>query len=187
MIRSLQRFWRAKQGAAAVEFALLVPVMLTNLFGMIEVVELLDANSRTKRAASAAADVISRFPDKISGSDICDVLEGVEVVAEPDSAADLSARITFISVNSVGQANVSWSEATGSSFPELSQHTNLTAEIPDDLIVMGTVDGLIRSEIELVYHPPVVWVLTGPVTLRSVQYRRPRISIASTRTSTCNA
>jgi len=186
LVSRLARFLRHTRGAVSVEFALLVPVMLTNLFGMIEVVELFDANARARKSAAAAADVISRFPEDISGTEICDVFEGVKAVAEPKSDSDLSVRITFITVNSVGQASVAWSDAKGV-FPEIPQHTNLTAEIPPNLIVANTADALVRAEIELIYHPPIIWTLTGPVTLRSTQFRRPRISIESNRTSNCIA
>lgn len=186
MRQPVRRFLRDERGAAAVEFAFLVPLMLANLFGMVEVVELFDANARTQRSAAAASDVISRYPEQISGAQICDVFQGVRIVAQPQRTNDLKARITFITVDSVGRASVRWSEAIGG-LTEQPQNTNVTAEIPASLINVGTSDAIVRAEIELRYQPPILNAVTGPVTFRNVQYRRPRISTDSTRTSNCNA
>lgn len=167
-------FWRAKRGAAAVEFALLLPVMLITLFGALETTELIAANRSAEKAAAAMADVASRYTI-MTGQQICDVLAGTNAVARPDTPADLQLRLTSINVASNAAARVEFSVVQGTAYPRQAQGTVITNDIPQNLRETSLDSPVVRAELTLTYRPTFVFLFAPPFVLRHVEYRRPRL------------
>ena len=57
-MRKLRRFARAHEGLAALEFALIAPIMVFLLFGSVELLDALNANQRAQNTTSSLADVV---------------------------------------------------------------------------------------------------------------------------------
>ena len=57
---AFRRFSADRRGLAALEFALIAPLMVLVLFGSVELTELLATNRRAENTTASVADVISR-------------------------------------------------------------------------------------------------------------------------------
>lgn len=183
MIRHRKDFLHAKRGTAAVEFALLLPVMLVVLFGSLEATGLIIANRGGEKAAAALADVSSRFT-AMSGQDICDVMTGAAAVSGAASPADLQLRLTSINIDSNAIARVEFSALQGSAFARQSQGTVITNDIPQNLRETSRSSPIMRAELRLTYRPTFVFLFAPSFTLRHVEYRRPRLVSQLPRTGT---
>jgi len=183
------RRFTAKEGSAAVEFALLAPVMVASFFGVIESCELISANRRAEKGAAALADVIARFVE-VKGTDICDTFTGVESLTTPQAAGDLRARVTSINVDSQKVARVEWSAVRGTGFTALAKNTVVTDQVPERLRMASENQPLVKSEVTLVYRSRFIFFVAPTITLTHEEYRRPRLVGALPRidtTSPCGA
>lgn len=189
MMRAGQDFRRNRRGSAAVEFALLLPVMVITLFGALESTELISANRASEKAAAALADVSARY-SIMTGQQICDVLWGTTVVANPDSPLDLQLRLTSINVDDSAVARVEFSAIQGTGFARLPQGTVITNDVPLNLRQTSLQSPIMRAEIRLTYRPTFVFLFAPSFTLNHVEYRRPRLASVVPRagtTSPCGA
>jgi len=76
---------------AAVEFALLVPILATLLLGTLEFSQALTIDRRVTQIASATADLVAQT-DKITTSDFNDIMKIVEQLMKPYPTAPLRSR-----------------------------------------------------------------------------------------------
>lgn len=189
MRRGRKNFRRDTRGTAAVEFALLLPVMVITLFGALESTELISANRAAEKASAALADVSARYTI-MTGQQICDVLFGTTVVADPDSPLDLQMRLTSINVDDNAVARVEFSAIQGTGFASLPQGTIITNDVPLNLRETSLQSPIMRAELMLTYRPTFVFLFAPSFTLRHVEYRRPRLASVVPRsgtTSPCGA
>lgn len=189
MILRRKDFLRHRRGTAAVEFALLLPVMVVVLFGALESTELIVANRAAEKAAAALADVSARYTI-MTGTQICDVLTGATAVARPDSPTDLQMRLTSINVDDDAVARVEFSARQGGGFAALTPGTNITSDVPLNLRETSLESPIMRAEIRLTYRPTFVFLFAPTFTLNHVEYRRPRLASLVPRsgtTSPCGA
>jgi len=168
LIARLRRFARANKGMAAVEFALIAPMMVFILFGAVELIDALDTDQRVQNAASSLADVISR-DTSVSDSEVTGLWSALDVLMYPSSAQNMQVCITSISIDSAGVAHNQWSEAHGGMSPCPSSNVNLTSSMKTP----GT--SLIVAETRYGYTPQLNMVFSGAFTMDHVVYRRSRL------------
>lgn len=105
--------FRNQSGMAAVEFALILPVMVLMFFGAVEVSNLLLADNKLRAAASGAADLITQDSDgTITQAELVQVTAAVAEIMRPMvvTPARLSLVVTDFRVTPVTKAiNVVWS------------------------------------------------------------------------------
>lgn len=169
----MRRFARAKRGAAAVEFALLAPVMVFTLFGLVESIELLDAFQSAERSAASSADVISRF-DELEGQDVCDVLDSIPLLTP--LLVDRTVRITSINIANTteAEATVGWSEARGVITP-MTPGEDVTASLPADVRLSARGASLIQAEVAGVHAPTLMMIFEPRIAISRSELRRPRL------------
>lgn len=165
---------RSKEGSAAVEFALLAPVMVATFFGLVEGSELISANRRAEKAAAALADVIARYVE-VTGEDLCDTFEGVEQLAFPNSPSDLNGRVTSINVDDEGVARVEWSAVNGSAMTAFANGVNISSEVPERLRTVSPDQPLVKAEVTLIYRSRFMYFMAPEISLTHEEYRRPRL------------
>jgi len=174
-------FRRDQRGVAAVEFALLLPVMLTLYIGSVEVSQSLNANRRVVLLARTLADLTTQSP-KLNATDLAGVVAASSAVLAPLSTAPAKIRITSIAISASGSsdpkvanpASVCWSfnqgwssYARGTTLDQTQLPTALRSE-PGTSIIM--------AEVEYPYKPVIGYVITGYLTLNERIYMRPRMS-----------
>jgi Flp pilus assembly protein TadG len=79
---SLFRAALNRSGVAALEMALLVPVMLLIFFGMIDLTALIADARRVSYAANVAADMVTRLSTPTTPANVAIAYDGVELVME---------------------------------------------------------------------------------------------------------
>lgn len=166
--RRFYRFGNEKKGLAALEFAILAPMMIFVLFGSIDLLDMLDTNRRVENAAASLADVVARDTE-ITDDEVDGFWAALDTLMFPNEGVDVDMRITSVSVQSSTTAVVVWSEGQGLA-PRLS---NSTVALPAGMMMPGT--SIIFAEAEMEYGGPLGFLLPGPVTLSHEAYRRSRL------------
>jgi len=166
----LRRLFRAETGMAAVEFALILPILITIWIGGVEVTQGLSVDRRLNNLASAIGDLVSRSKAiNYAGVDaIFDIDEGALF---PFSTASLSMRVTAVNIDATQKALVVWSRANGTAGVR-PDGENLNSLIDIKLRVANT--QIIMAEVFYTYAPAVGYVITGDVALDDRVYFTPR-------------
>ena len=74
------RFARNQDGVAAIELALILPIMLLLFMGLIDVSGLLSEGRRVSQSANTVADLVTRLPTPTTPAAIADSFEAVELI-----------------------------------------------------------------------------------------------------------
>ena len=169
---ALGRFVRDRRANAAVEFAFVVPLMLTLFFGTVEFSSGVAANRKVTLAARNLSDLVSQS-STVTDTDLINFNATAKAIMTPYFTSDFTTRVTELYVDPATlTGKVKWSK--GSGLPDLP--TNASMAIPTALQVAGTY--LIFSEVKHKYVPAVGYVMapTG-VPLSDFTYTRPRQSL----------
>jgi Flp pilus assembly protein TadG len=155
-------------GLAAVEFAMILPIMLVLFFGTVEMSNGVAVYRKVTLMAHTLSDLTSQSVEVQSTTDLPNFFAASTGVMMPFSAASISQTITEIWVNPSGQARVQWSNGSvpltpATTFPNLP--ANLA--VPNSYVIF--------SQVSYVYTPAVGYVMSkAGVTLSDFAYTRPR-------------
>lgn len=166
--RALSRLSGDERGLAAVEFALLAPVLIFFYFGLAEFCQGFMAQKRMTHATSMVADLISR-EEVVSSSNIDDIFQIGGLIMKPYSATPLKQRVSSVTRTS-GEARIDWSHSQGQDMDP--REVGSLVMLPDDLISDG--QSVIMSEATYDYRSPVGKLLPGVTHFASTYYLRPR-------------
>lgn len=109
LISRARQFLGATEGVSAVEFALILPVLVILFLGAIETTLFVQADRRVSWAASTMADLTSRVKEvNFCGAE--DVFAASSRIIRPDSTKGVSMRISAISKDKKGKTEVTWSQ-----------------------------------------------------------------------------
>jgi Flp pilus assembly protein TadG len=161
---------------SAVEFALLLPVMVTLYLGSVETSQGIAIDRKVTLTARALADLSSQYTD-ITNADMSNILNASSDIIAPYAVANLQATVSELSVNAQGTATVVWSDTLNGTALTVGQ----TVTIPSTLAVPNTY--LMLGQAQYNYTPTLGYVVTGTLTLKDQIYMRPRQSTAIARTA----
>jgi Flp pilus assembly protein TadG len=179
--RLARRLVNDRRGVAAIEFAMIVPIMLVLFFGTVEFSSGIAANRKVSLMARTLSDLTSRSIS-VSDSDLTNFFAASNAIMTPYVPPIYNATsgtITELWIDpSTGNARVQWSKG---SVP-LGQGTSVS--IPSGLIVKDSTGAivpnqyLIFSQVNYLYKPAVGYVMAkAGVTLSDVSYTRPRQTV----------
>lgn len=171
MLNRVRKFRDANDGIAAVEFALIAPLLIAMFFASVELTTALDCNARVARVASTASDLVSRVKT-VSTADVSNVFAASNAILYPHSATNVKIVISSLIDNGSGGAKVAWSEAQNTT----ARAKDATLTVPDGVIKSGSGGSVIFAEVTYDYSSPVAFFLGKTVTLSSTFYSRPRRS-----------
>lgn len=174
--RGLKRFLRNCAGIAAVEFALIFPVMIAFYFGSIETTNMLTANRRVTSVAYTAADITAQATS-ISNSDLADIFAASSAILAPFSTTPLKVRITSVVAYSSNIAKVAWSDGLNIA----PRSTGSTVSLPSGLTTAGS--SVIMAEVTYSYVSPISEAITETITFTDTAYLKPRRAISVARTN----
>ncbi len=169
MLAALRRFAHANKGLAAVEFALLAPMMIFLLFGSVDLIDALGSSRRLENAAVSLADVVSR-DSEIDDDEIDGLWAALTVLMFPDPSLTMDVRITSVSIENATTARVVWSEARNGYAP---MSDGATVPLPQAMMTPGT--SIIMSEARYRYNPPIGFLFMGGTNFQHTAYRRSRL------------
>jgi Flp pilus assembly protein TadG len=167
--RGLLRFAKARGGLAAVEFAMLLPMMMTLFLGSVEITTGVAIQRKVTLTARAVADLSSQFT-AIADSDMTNILNASSDIIAPYASTQLASVVSELSINAQGQATVVWSDTLNGT----ARTVGTVVNIPANLAVANTY--LLLGEAQYSYKPAYGYVVTGTLTLSDQIYMRPRQS-----------
>lgn len=174
--RAVERLSKDRRGVSAVEFAFLLPVMMTVFLGTVETTQGIAANRKVTLTAHTIADLATQYTN-ITNADMSNVLAAGTAIIVPFSATNLTEVVSELSINAQGQASVVWSDTLNGTARSVGQ----TVSIPSSLAVPNTY--LVLSEVTYNYNPTYGYVITGTLTLSGHIYMRPRQSASISRSA----
>jgi Flp pilus assembly protein TadG len=110
-----RRFWRARSGVAAIEFALIAPVMVTLLLAMAEVTISVNTDRKLSLVTRTLADLTGRA-SVMTSNDMQAVFDAGRAVMQPYSSAKGAFVISSVVVTMSGTTPtgaIAWSCASG--------------------------------------------------------------------------
>lgn len=163
------RLARDRTGVSAVEFALILPLMLTLYIGGVQVSEGLSINRKVSHVTSTMADLVTQSKS-LTDSDIGNIFDASSAVMSPYSAGPLEITLYEVYVDSTGTAKVVWSDSRNATAPAAGTEVTLPAAVAQ------TSTHIVAAVANYPFTPIIGYVLTGSFTLTSTYYLRPRLS-----------
>jgi len=186
LLTRLGALLRDRRGIAAIEFALIVPLLLTLYFVTMEVGQAIQTNKKVGRAASMIADLITQQPQMTAG-EIDAIMQIGTAILQPYNRSRPDITVTAIEVTdeNTPKVLVKWSRKLENGNFGRAAQPGTTATVPAKLKKRGSF--LIHVEAELEYRPVITWTASQKQTLglfgafdgismREGYYLRPRMS-----------
>ena len=173
--RLIRRLKGNEEGVAALEFAMIAPIMITLYMGSVELHHALSADRRVTDLAGATADLVAQSSD-ISGQ-MDNIFDAASTYLKPYGVENLKITVTSICHDKDDKGRVDWSANYTNGGVNTYSHMD---EIPlplDDadnpvLTIKGT--SLIYAEVEYAYTSPLGKYVNSTV-LSDHYYLRPRL------------
>lgn len=180
------RFWSDRRGIAAVEFALIMPILLIMYFLTMEASQAIETSKKVSRIGSMVADLVTQQTSVVK-ADVDAIMQIGTVTLRPYSRSTPTITITAIQVSADGtRALVVWSRKLVSGVASAGAAATTETTVPATLKVAGTF--LIRVESNLGYIPVIAWSASSQqklgltsafsnITMSETYYLRPRRSV----------
>lgn len=174
------RFARDRKGLTLVEFAFLVPIMVTITLCSIEIGRYALLNQKLQHAATSMADLAAR-DGALTVAQLDSLFSAVPSITQPfDFASQGRAIVTSVHAADDDDPEVYWQRGGGGTLTATSQigAPGNDANIPADLPARAG-DTIIVAEIFYEYHP-LFDILIEQKILHRTAYVRPRIGLLTT-------
>jgi Flp pilus assembly protein TadG len=166
--RRLRNFGPAREGLAALEFALIAPMMIFLLFASVELIDVLDTSQRAQNATASVADVTARDTE-VSNEEIGGLWAALDILLFPNTGASMQVRVTSVTIIDATTARVVWSEGHNMS----PRAANSEVSLPAGMMTPGT--SVIMAESVYPYNAPLGFLFEGSMNLKHTVYRRSRL------------
>ncbi|MGC1464290.1 MAG: TadE/TadG family type IV pilus assembly protein [Pseudolabrys sp.] len=172
LIRALAAFAGDRRGVSAVEFALILPLMVALYLGGVEVTQAINADRKVTLTAGALANLTAQA-SSISSSDMTDILDASSAVMYPYSTGNMTAVISCLSIDAAKKVTVKWSQTLNGQ----ARAAGSSVAIDANLAIANT--QLLLSEVSYKYKPAIGYMITGTLNLSDKMYMAPRITAPS--------
>jgi Flp pilus assembly protein TadG len=165
----LRRFARDRTGVSAVEFALMLPVMLTLYIGAVEVGNGYAISFKSTLAARTVTDLASQYIS-IYNSDMTNILGAASTVLTPYPNANVVVTLSEVTTNAQGVGKVVWSNSLNGT----ARVATTTVALPTKLQTPNIT--IMYGEVTYPYTPSLGYVLTGTISIYQSFFFYPRMS-----------
>ena len=169
LFRPFNRMAGDRSGVSAVEFALILPIILTLYIGGNEFGHALTLKRKITHVTSSIADLVTQSKT-ISSSDMENILDAAEEILWPYPATGMRIVVSLIEIDEDNNATVVWSDARN----DTALVVGTTVTVPANVDIAETF--VVKTEVHIDYTPQIGYVLTGTLDLGDVFYLRPRQS-----------
>jgi Flp pilus assembly protein TadG len=176
LLWKLCRFRKAQSGAAAVEFALVLPIMLMLYIGANEASALVSMDRKVQFISGAVGDLVARSENGITGETLLDYVNIASGIISPYVAPDMEQIVTQVKVSSSGEAVVDWSKGYKNQVLDssLGLEKNSIYKLPEAVTKIAPGQYVIIAETRLPYLPLYGIIFDAPVTLSRANFYLPR-------------
>ncbi len=180
----VRRYTGNQDGMAAIEFAMIAPILALMFIGAVELSQAITVDRRVTQVASSTADLIARAEKQISQTEITDIMKVGGYIMKPYSEAPVQIIVRNVtsSPTNATVAKQSWSctyQGTGQTQTCACSSTNYT--LPGNLV--STNDSVVIAEVTYAYKPLMFDFFmkkstggtgSGTYTLTEKTYLKPR-------------
>jgi Flp pilus assembly protein TadG len=167
MSRRVRRFTKDERGVSAIEFAMVLPLLVTLYLGGVEVSQAVAIQRKVTLTARTVADLVTRV-QSVSNTGITGILQASTAVLAPYPADKAAVTVALIKIDANKTVSMEWSR---------TQPAGGTVEmptVPGPLIVANTY--LVWGETSYAYKPTIGYTITGTLNLKDQIFMRPRLS-----------
>lgn len=182
----LTAFFSDRRGVAALEFALIVPLLMALYFVTMEVSQAIEANKKVSRVGHTVADLITQ-QQAIGKSELEAIMRIGEATLQPYNRSQPSISVTAIAISdeATPKVQVVWSRKLVNGAFSQGEIPGSTTTVPAALEIKGSF--LVRAVSSLEYAPVITWAASSKQTLglaaafdgismEETYYLRPRMS-----------
>lgn len=160
--RRLRAFPLATAGVAAVEFAMILPVMLLLFLGMSEVTQGVNINRKVTILSRTIADITSRSSDGIDNAQMDEIFSAALSVMAPYDISRVTMRVSSVYVEDDGGSlvgRVCWSDGRDIGPRAAGSSVDIPAgfAVPDSSFIL--------AEVGNAYTPMIGYAITGDLQL----------------------
>lgn len=176
LVQRLRQLRVAEAGTAAVEFALILPIMLLIYVGSVEASALISVDRRVQSVAGTLGDLVARADTTISANSLRDYFRAAGGIMTPYPADQLRQVVTQVRVQQDGTTTVVWSRqyvngvyATGTEYLPNASYT-----LPEAMKTIARGSFVIVAETTYSYLPLYGIVIEQPIRLHRENFFMPR-------------
>jgi Flp pilus assembly protein TadG len=171
---------------AALEFALIAPLLLSMYFVTMEVAQGIEANKKVGRIASMTADLVTQ-QQTMSKAELEAIMTIGASIVQPYNRSKPSIVVTAIEITNedTPQVKVFWSRKLVNGLFSIDAVKGTATSVPPALKVKGSF--LVRVDAMLAYEPVITWAaqskqplgLTAAfdgISMKETYYLRPRMT-----------
>lgn len=142
---TLRNLARSKSGVGAVEFALVVPILLVIYLMAFEFTVAISTGRKVSYAASNVADLVTR-QSTVSKAYLTTMFDVSQSILAPYSTTGMALKITGIAIDASSQPTVLWSWKNDGSVP---YSVGSAVTVPSNIAIANTF--LVHAELNLPY------------------------------------
>jgi Flp pilus assembly protein TadG len=171
------RFVADCRGMSAVEFALLLPVMLILYLGSAEISMAVATYRLVDLTANTVTNLITQYTTISKSTQMPDILDAATQVMYPNTPADVQVVVSLVSIDKNGNATIAWSQTLNGTARPAGQAISVPAllDIPNTNVVLG--------EVTFPYTAAVDFLNLGTYNLFSSIFMVPRAATTINLTS----
>jgi Flp pilus assembly protein TadG len=170
LMRRARLLARQESGMAAVEFSLILPILVVLWLGGVEMTEGLSVDRRLNNLAAAIGDLSARSKT-LTYADVNTIFNLGPAAMYPYATGTLKMRVTAVNMDASKNAKVAWSR--GSGITAYAEKASMNSVVPATLRVANS--QIIMAETYYTYTPTVGYMLTGGVPLSDRLFFVPRL------------
>ncbi|KKB13165.1 hypothetical protein VE25_03540 [Devosia geojensis] len=174
--KAFRRLAAARDGAAVVEFALILPVMLLLYLGTIEASALISMDRRVQTVTGTIGDLVARVDGVVSATALRDYFRAAENIIAPYSTATLVQTVSLVYVDEDGETQIRWSRQfeAGQADHAAGHPVGSAYELPAEITSLAEDAFVVVSESSYSYTPLLGLVFQSDFPLYRENFYIPR-------------
>ncbi len=173
MKRRFSGFLTCRQAVVAIEFAMIVPVMLVMFAGLTEICEVLSVERRINQIAVTTADLVAQ-DESVSTSAMADIHAGDTAIIAPYDSSALQILTCAIYADSSGHQIVRWCKG----FNDTALSAGVASPVTIDQALMTSAEDMVVVRVKYGFSSPFTSLLAinAKYSLARTYFERPRVS-----------
>lgn len=169
LARLYRRFLASTRGIAAVEFGIMLPVLVLMFLASIDAGRAIAIYMKV-RAATYALDAITNQYTTIEAADMQAILGATSVILQPYSSSPVQVVITQVAISGNGTATVNWSTSLNASALAVGEAVTVPSSFatPNSYVILG--------QVSYTYTPLFIYFIKNAITLSDSLFVTPRSS-----------